>query len=71
MIPNVDCKSMDETTEHILSGCKVLAGTEYTQTTQGAKHIHRNLCENYGIKTSERVWMHQPEAVTETEVKIL
>jgi hypothetical protein len=67
------CKSMDETTEHILSGCQVLAGTEYTKRhNEVAKHIHRNLCENYGIQTPERAWMHQPEAVTETEeVKIL
>ena len=67
------CKSMDETAEHILSGCQVLAGTEYAKRhNEVAKHIHRNLCENYGIKTPERAWMHQPEAVTETEeVKIL
>ena len=67
------CKSMDETTEHILSGCQVLAGRENTKKhNEVAKYILRNLCADYGIKNPERAWMHQPEAVTETEeVKIL
>ena len=29
--------------------------------------IHRNACQEYGIETTNKVWLHKPQAVIETE----
>ena len=56
--------SMDETREHVLSGCQVLAGTEYIKRpNEVAKLLHRNLWEKCGVKTQkEGGWTNQNQS---------
>ena len=67
------CKEKDETVSHLLSACPKLAGSQYIRRhNEVAKILHHGICKQHNIQTAERTWMHQPEAVTETEeVKIL
>lgn len=67
------CKNNEETVSHLLSGCSKLAGTDYTtRHNEVGKILHRNICTQYEIQTSEQYWRHQPQSVTENEkVKLL
>ena len=67
------CNEKIETVEHIVSGCKVLAGNEYKQRHDNvAKNIHWHLCKKNGIECEEKWWNHQPEPVEENDaIKIL
>ena len=67
------CKTANETVTHILTGCPKIAQTEYLKRHNAvAAGIHRNACQEYGIETTNKVWLHKPQAVIETEqVKIL
>ena len=67
------CKEKTETVEHIVSGCKVLAGNEYKQRHDNvARNIHWHICEKNGIECEDKWWKHQPKAVEENDdVKIL
>ena len=62
------CNKYDETIDHIVSGCPELAKTEYIHRhDKAAAYIHWKVCHNFNIKTSEKWYDHQPEAVTENE----
>ena len=67
------CKEKEETVSHLLSACPKLAGSQYIRRhNEVAKILHHGISKHHNIQTTERTWMHQPEAVTETErVKIL
>ena len=67
------CKEKDETVAHLLSACPKLAGSEYIRRhNEVAKILHHGISQHHNIPTTDRTWLHQPEAVTETdEVKIL
>ena len=48
------CKEKPETISHIVSGCKCLAGTKYTnQHDKVGKYIHWNLLKDRGINVCE------------------
>ena len=53
--------------------CLKLAQTEYLKRHNAvAAVIHKAICDDYNIETVKQIWLHHPEAVTETEkVKIL
>ena len=62
------CGNVDETVNHILSECNILAQREYRRRhgCVGRK-IHWELCRKYGLAASERWYEHQPETVTEND----
>jgi hypothetical protein len=67
------CKEKNETVAHLLAGCSKLSLNEYLRRhNEVARLLHKNICDDFGIPTTKRYWMHEPTAVTETEdVKIL
>ncbi|XP_077969924.1 uncharacterized protein LOC144424459 [Styela clava] len=62
------CQSFDETIDHIVSGCKVLAPTEYTERhNKTASYSHWKVCKHYHIPTEDRWYNHKPEPLAENE----
>ena len=60
------CKEKPETIPHIISGCKCLAGTKYTNRHDKlGKYIHWNLLKDRGVIVSGDWFKHEPEKVTE------
>ena len=60
------CKEKPETIPHIVSGCKCLVGTKYTNRhDKVGKYIHWNLLKDRGIQVSKDWFKHEPEKVTE------
>ena len=66
------CKEHPETVQHIVSGCKQLVGTAYTERhNHVAGLVYRNLCAQYGIRQPEK-WWEMPDKVNENDrAKIL
>ena len=67
------CKEQSETIHHIISGCKMLAGTQYMyRHNQVAKYIHWNILRDLKVKVSESWLHHKPEEVsTVSGIKVL
>ena len=62
------CGQYQETVDHLVAGCKVLANHQYKQRhNQVAKRVHWALCQKYKITTVKQWWKHAPEGVTETD----
>ena len=66
---NPNCRICDkslETVDHLVSGCSVLAPTEYLKRhNRIGQYIHWKLCNHYGMKTAKNWYEHHPEPVTE------
>ena len=66
---NPNCRICDkalETVDHLVSGCSVLAPSEYlNRHDRVGKYIHWKLCKHYGIKTVKNWYEHNPDPVTE------
>lgn len=62
------CNEHTENTEHIISGCKVLAPKEYTQRHDNvAKIVHQQICKTYtSIQQSVPYYKYTPENIIET-----
>jgi len=67
------CKEKDETVAHIVSACSKIAGSWYkTRHNNVAAAVHHSKCQHYEIKTTDNIWLHKPNAVTENnKVKVL
>jgi hypothetical protein len=68
------CKTQNETVSHIVSGCKMLAATQYMfRHNQVAKYLHWNILRDLNINVSESWLKHDPkEAITaERGIKVL
>ena len=67
------CTEYDETIDHLVSGCPMLARTEYTHRhDKVGKYIHWKICQHFQIPTDDLWYKHQPQPVTEQDqVKIL
>ena len=62
------CYKQSETIDHITSGCEVLAKSDYIERhNKAAAYVHWNICNDLGIKTSDKWYEHQPGTVTNTE----
>ena len=62
------CYKQSETIDHITSGCEVLAKSDYIERhNKAAAYVHWNICNDLGIKTSDKWYEHQPDTVTNTE----
>ena len=67
------CKEQNETVHHIVSGCKMLCGTQYTyRHNQVAKYIHWQILKDLKVKVSDSWLKHTPtEVVTKNGIKVL
>ena len=68
------CGSHEETIQHLMAGCPMLAPTSYLHRHNlVARVIHWHLCRTFGIRTSANSWYsHQPLPVVENAtIKIL
>lgn len=63
------CLQFPETIEHITGGCKILAGTEYTERhNTAAKIIHQTLALKHGLlKAETKYYLYTPENILENE----
>ena len=62
------CGKVDETVNHIVSECNMLAQREYKRRHDCVgRKIHWELCRKYGLAASERWYEHQPETVIEND----
>ena len=60
------CNLQTETIDHIVSGCPVLAPTEYRDRhDKVGKYLHWKICRHYQIATADRWYEHQPDPVSE------
>ena len=59
------CKERDETISHIVSGCSMLAGTQYLHRhNQVAKYLHWNILRDIGVDTTNSWLDHKPKEIT-------
>ena len=67
------CKEKNETIHHIVSGCKMLCGTQYMyRHNQVAKYIHWQILKDLNVKVHESWMKHIPTEVTiKNGIKIL
>ena len=62
------CHHCDETLDHLLSSCEVLAKTEYiTRHNNVARYVHWCLCRAFDIECAKAWWNHCPINVVDTE----
>ena len=58
------CLQYEETVDHIVSGCEVLAKTEYiSRHNNVAAHLHWSICRDHDIKITDKWYQHEPETV--------
>jgi hypothetical protein len=67
------CKEADETINHVVSECSMLAQREYKRRhDKVARTLHWCLSKKYGLPCADRWYQHEPQSVVENEnVKIL
>ena len=59
------CSQHEETVDHIVSGCEVLAKTEYiSRHDKAAAYLHWNICQVHDIEIIDKWYEHKPESVT-------
>ena len=58
------CSQHEETVDHIVSGCEVLAKTEYiSRHSNAAAYLHWNICKDHDIESTDKWCEHVPETV--------
>ena len=59
------CSQHEETVDHIVSGCEVLAKTEYiSRHNNAAAYLHWSICKDHDIEITDKWYEHEPETVT-------
>lgn len=63
------CHEFDETIDHVVAGCPVLAKKEYIERhDRVGTQVHFQLCKELGVKVGTEKWyQHQPERVMNSE----
>ena len=62
------CDEFEQTIDHIVVGCPVLAKTEYIQRhDKAAGSIHWIICKHYHLPAADKWYEHKPERVNENE----
>ena len=62
------CHEKQETIDHLVSGCPVLAKSEYIlRHNKVAQHLHWQICKHYNIKVNDKWYEHETPPVTESE----
>jgi len=60
------CKQHEETTDHLTSGCSILAKNEYLMRhNKVCTHLHYSICKALGIETTDKWYTHMPKPVYE------
>ena len=58
------CSQYEETVDHIVSGCEVLAKTEYIpRHDKAAAYLHWNICQDHDIEAIDKWYEHKPQSV--------
>ena len=58
------CSQHNETVDHIVSGCEVLAKTEYiSRHNNAAAYLHWSICKDHDIEITDKWYEHEPETV--------
>ena len=60
------CKQLQETSEHLVSGCSKFAQKEYKRRHKIATLIHWNNLKENGFPIEQQWYNHQPNTVTES-----
>ena len=64
------CSQHEETVDHIVSGCEVLAKTEFiSRHDKAAACLHWNICQDHDIEVINKWYEHKPESVTHNTTK--
>ena len=59
------CSQHEETVDHIVSGCEVLAKTEYiSRHNNAAAYLHWSICKDHDIEITDKWYQQAPETVT-------
>ena len=59
------CQNGDQSVDHIVSGCPVLAKDEYLHRhDKPAAYLHGNICKHYNLPATEKWYEHNPNTVT-------
>ena len=62
------CDKFDETVNHLVSGCPVLAPKEYTDRhDKVGQYIHWTISKHFHLPHADNRWEHHPESVVEGE----
>ena len=62
------CDKYTKTNDHLVSGCPMLATTEYLNRHDRLReYIHRCLCKNFGLPHESNWWEHKPPKVIENK----
>ena len=66
------CKDAPETVQHIVAGCKMLAGSAYMERhNQVAGIVYRNICTQYGLEVPKSQWAIPQKVVENNRAKVL
>jgi len=59
------CKQFDETTDHIISACPILAKEQYIKRHDRlCAQLHFNICKETGVQLDKKQWYeHVPKSV--------
>ena len=62
------CRKVDESIDHIVSGCSKLAQKEYKRRHDNlGKIVHWKLARKYHFEAGDKWYEHEPESVLENE----
>ncbi|XP_072152512.1 uncharacterized protein [Bemisia tabaci] len=62
------CHQHEETIDHIISACPILAKKDYIERhDRVCTHLHHNLCKEYNIAVETNWYEHKPKAITATD----
>ena len=62
------CRKVDESIDHIVSGCSKLAQKEYKRRHDNlGKIVHRKLARKCNFEAGDKLYKHEPESVLENE----
>jgi hypothetical protein len=58
------CQQFDETIEHIISACPILAKEQYIKHDKVSAQLHFNICKETGVQLDKKHWYeHVPKPV--------
>ena len=58
------CSQHEEMVDHIVSGCEVLAKTEYiSRHNNAAAYLHWSICKDHDVEITDKWYEHKPETV--------
>jgi hypothetical protein len=62
------CKEYEETIDHLISGCPILAKNEHIiRHDKVCIHLYYSICKTLGIETTENWYSHTPNPVCQHE----